>query len=96
MEEPISPKVLKELCVAGAVRRVTLTTEPEGFVIVAKYGAVSRVLAAKRGHVRYFKTVDAAARFARRLGLSHMDIDMTNWSIDKIEKEETRSGKQNG
>lgn len=70
---------LKELASAGAVTNVRLVAQADGFAIFIRYGMLEKVLQAKRGHIRRFKSLDRAAAFVRELGFTRVEIDISNW-----------------
>ncbi|KVE37261.1 MULTISPECIES: hypothetical protein [Burkholderia] len=76
--ELITSTTLRELVDAGSIRHAVIVGEPQGFAIVVKYGLTERVVQARRGHVRRFKTIDAAAKTLHALGIVHAELDLSN------------------
>ena len=78
----ITTASLRELASAGTVRMVQLVPQGDGFVFVAKIGMIERVLrpADDSRRPRLFKTIDAAAKFARGLGLARIQVELANWN----------------
>jgi hypothetical protein len=70
---------LKELASAGAVTSIRLVAQADGFAIFIRYGQLEKVLQAKRGHIRRFKSLDRAVAFVRELGFARMEIDVSDW-----------------
>jgi hypothetical protein len=78
--ELVTLKTLKELSSAGAVRAAHAIATHGGFSVQFTYGLVTRTLQAKRGNPRIFKTLDAAAKTVRGVGLERLDADLANWN----------------
>lgn len=70
---------LRELASVGAVTTIRLVAQTDGFAIFIRYGLSEKILQAKRGHIRRFKSLDRAALFVRDLGFSRIEVDVTNW-----------------
>lgn len=79
--ELISSAVLKELADTGAVRDAAIVPASNGFCIKVTCGpaqqAAQRVVQARRGHVRMFKTIDAAANALRGFGILRAVVDLS-------------------
>ncbi|MFP3709736.1 hypothetical protein SB783_37615 [Paraburkholderia sp. SIMBA_009] len=80
-KELITSATLKELVDAGSIRHAVIVGEPQGFAIMVKYGLIERVVQARRGHVRRFKTIDAAAKTLHALGIVHAELDLSNLAV---------------
>ena len=78
-KDTITSSTLKELASAGAITSVLLVAQSDGFAVVIRYGLLEKMLQAKRGHIRRFKSLERAALFIRALGLSRVEVDLTNW-----------------
>ena len=76
--ELISSSTLKELAGAGSIQHTVVVEQPDGYAITVKYGLAKRVVQARRGHVRHFKTIDAAAKALKSLGIVRFELDMSN------------------
>jgi len=91
----ISLRTVKELCLAGALRDAIAVAIEGGFAVQFSYGQTVKTLQARRGHLRLFKTLDAAAKIVRSIGLSEMRSTFENWSLknkeDSLEKARTES-----
>jgi hypothetical protein len=78
--ELISSAVLKELADTGAVRDAAIVPASNGFCIKVTCGpaqqAAQRVVQA-HGHVRMFKTIDAAANALRGFGILRAVVDLS-------------------
>ncbi len=78
-KETISTKTLPELVAAGSIRTVILVGVPEGVALKARYGLIEKSLRLDRGGVRVWKTLDAAAKFCRSLGIVKVELDLAQW-----------------
>ena len=74
---------LREMIGFGAKVDVTITAEQDCFVVIVGSGLTQRVLQAKRGHLRRFRTLDSAAQFLSKLGCRHAAIDMERWQPEQ-------------
>jgi len=79
MSNTLNTATLREIAAAGAVSSVRLVAQSDGFAIYIRYGLAEKVLQAKRGHVRRFKSLDRAAAYVRELGIAQMEVDVSNW-----------------
>ncbi len=74
----VSESVLGDLIAAGAILSVFILEDDEGhFHILARsVKQVDHRLMKKRGGYRQFKTIDAAAKLVRQLGISRIQLHM--------------------
>ncbi|ABA56553.1 conserved hypothetical protein (plasmid) [Nitrosococcus oceani ATCC 19707] len=79
MAESIDTPSLRVLAKVGAVEKVRIAGVPGGYAMVVCYGMSEKVLRVQRGPTRVFKSLDAAARFARGLGFSQCVLDLSDW-----------------
>ena len=87
----ISLGTVKELFFAGAIRDAIAVSIEGGFAVQFSYGVTVKTLQARRGHLRIFKTLDAAAKIVKGIGLSEMRTNFDNWKQkDKDHLENTR------
>lgn len=70
---------LRELITLGAVTKVQLVGCRGGFTLAAHHGDAARTLASTRGGVRQFASLNTAADFVRRLGLTIFEVDSGNY-----------------
>jgi len=75
----VSLKTLKELSSAGAVRAAQAVGTQGGFAVQFTYGLTTKTLQAKRGHPRIFRTLDAAAKTVRGIGVARLEADLAGW-----------------
>lgn len=78
-KDTITSSTLKELASAGAIANVRLVAQTDGFAVFVRCALSEKVLQAKRGHIRRFKSLERAVLFVRALGLSRVEVDITNW-----------------
>jgi hypothetical protein len=77
--DQLASPTLKELASAGAISGIRLVGQGDGFALYVRYGMIEKVLQAKRGHIRRFKSLERAVGFIRGLGIARMEVDVTNW-----------------
>lgn len=75
----ITNSTLKELASSGAVTSIRLVAQTDGFALFIRYGLSEKILQAKRGHIRRFRSLERAVMFVRRFGISRVEVDVTNW-----------------
>ena len=89
----ISLKTMKELSTAGAVRSAQAVGTTGGFAVQFTYGLTTKTLQAKRGHPRIFRTLDAAAKTVRGVGVARLEADLAGWNPDEPSRS-TRNDKE--
>lgn len=75
----ISTRTLRELVEAASIRAAILIGVPGGVSLKVRYGMIEKSLKLDRGGVRVWRTLDAAAKFCRSLGLSKIELDLAQW-----------------
>lgn len=80
----IKESTLKELIDAQSVRGARLVADGSGFAMVVRYGVTERALASTRGQVRLFASLNTAAEFLRRIGLSTFEVDAANYAPGRL------------
>ncbi|QCP50893.1 hypothetical protein FAZ95_18120 [Trinickia violacea] len=80
MSELITPNTLKELIEANTAFGAVVHGEKGGYVVIVKYGAVERTVAARSNKgelsIRVFATLDSVDNFLRtRVHLTHYEVD---------------------
>jgi hypothetical protein len=80
VSELITPNTLKELVEANVVVGAAVHGEKGGYVVIVKYGAVERAVAARSNKgelsVRIFASLDSVDNFLRtRVHLTHYEVD---------------------
>lgn len=81
--ETISTKTLRELIEAGGIRSALLVGTSGGVSLKVRYGMAEKSLKLDRGGVRVWRTIDAAAKFCRSLGIANIELDLANWLPDQ-------------
>lgn len=79
----VSLKTLKELSAAGAVRAAQVVGTRGGFSVQFTYGLTTKTLQAKHGNPRIFRTLDAAAKTVRGMGVVRLEADLAGWNPDE-------------
>jgi hypothetical protein len=74
----VATPVFRELCRSGAITHLTAKGVPGGFVLIARIGLEDKALHAQRGGARIFKSLDALAKYAARLGFIAMSVDLNS------------------
>lgn len=74
----ISEPVLGDLIAAGAILTVFILEDEQGLfhILARSVKQVDHRLVKKRGGYRHFKTIDAAAKLVRQLGIHRIQLHM--------------------
>ena len=72
-------KTLRALVAAGAVRRVDIIATGARFHVEATTPNGSITAETRKGKVKTWVTLDAAARWVRGLGVGGAKVNMTHW-----------------
>src|SRR5665213_418301 len=80
----IKESTLRELVDAQSVRNARLVADGSGFAMVVRSGVTERALASTRGQVRLFASLNTAAEFLRRIGLSSFEVDVANYARGRL------------
>lgn len=79
-EDLIAPIALREFAAAGVIREATLLPTPEGWLLRIRMGPQERTLRMRdESRPRTFKTLDAAARLAHKLGVPRVLAELGQW-----------------
>lgn len=85
VDDKISQTTLKTLVEADAVRSASVVGESSGFYIAVKYGETEKVLTARTGKVRFFRSMDTVVDYLRMtIGLGRFNVDMKNYDPEKM------------
>jgi hypothetical protein len=83
MADPVPPSTLKELVAAQALQAATVVGDAGGYHLLVRYGRLERVVAARTREgalkPRLFRSLDAAARFLRGIGIVRYEVDAANF-----------------
>jgi hypothetical protein len=83
-EDLIAPIALREFSLAGVIREATLLPSPDGWTLRVRMGAQERTLRMRdEAKPRTFKTIDAAARLAYKLGVPRVLAELADWHKPK-------------
>jgi hypothetical protein len=72
-------RMLKALVAAGAVRNVSIIASGARFHVEAKTPNGSVTAETLKGSVKTWVSLDAAARWVRRLGVGAAQVSLTHW-----------------
>ena len=79
-DDKISQTTLKTLVEADAIRSASVVGEASGFYIAVKYGETEKVLTARAGNVRFFRSMDTVVDYLRKtIGIGRFNVDMVNY-----------------
>jgi hypothetical protein len=88
-QELITSATLKQLAEAGSIEKAVVSPVEDGFAVSVNFGVAQSMVQAKRGHVRKWKTIDAAARTLHLLGLKLIEIDLSTFDAKTPEASAT-------
>ena len=84
-DDKISQTTLKTLVEADAIRSASVVGETSGFYIAVKYGETEKVLTARAGNVRFFRSMDTVVDYLRKtIGIGRFSVDMANYDPDRM------------
>ncbi len=78
-------RTLKALVAAGAVRRIDIIATGARFHIEAGTPNGSVTAQTRSGKVRTWASLDAAARWVRKLGIGGVRVNLTHWQPSQRE-----------
>jgi len=85
VDDKISQTTLKTLVEADAIRSASVVGEASGFYIAVKYGETEKVLTARTGNVRFFRSMDTVVDYLRKtIGLGRFNVDMAKYDPDQM------------
>lgn len=80
----ITEPILRQLAEASAEMSARIVGRENAFIVLVKVGSGEKTVVTTRGNVRLFASLDTAAGFARDLGLSHFDVDMSLYKPGRL------------
>lgn len=84
-EDKISQTTLKTLVEADAIHSASVVGESSGFYIAVKYGETEKVLTARAGNVRFFRSMDTVVDYLRKtIGIGRFNVDMANYDPEQM------------
>lgn len=85
VDDKISQTTLKTLVEADAIRSASVVGEASGFYIAVKYGETEKVLTARTGNVRFFRSMDTVVDYLRKtIGLARFNVDMLKYDPEQM------------
>lgn len=72
-------RTLRALVAAGAIRRVRIIADGARFHVEADTPTGTLIAATGKGSPRTFGSLDATARWMRKLGLGNAQLDVSRW-----------------
>jgi hypothetical protein len=72
-------RMLKALVAAGAIRNVSIIASGSRFHVEAKTPNGSVTAETLKGSIKTWVSLDAAARWVRRLGVGAAQVNLTHW-----------------
>ena len=76
-------RMLKALVAAGAIRNVSIIASGSRFHVEAKTPNGSVTAETLKGSVKTWVSLDAAARWVRRLGIGAAQVNLAHWQPDQ-------------
>lgn len=84
-DDKISQTTLKTLVEADAIRSTSVVGEASGFYIAVKYGETEKVLTARTGKVRFFRSMDTVVDYLRKtIGIGSFNVDMAHYDPEQM------------
>lgn len=80
----IKEPVLRELVQASAEISARIVGKETGFMVILRLASGEKTLAASRGNVRLFASLDTAASFLGDLGFLQFDIDISHYRRGRL------------
>lgn len=79
-DDKISQTTLITLVEADAIRSASVVGETSGFYIAVKYGEKEKILTARTGKVRFFRSMDTVVDYLRKtIGIGRFSVDMEHY-----------------
>lgn len=75
----MNEKILRALIEAGAIRRLRVVAEGALFHVEAETQTGKIVASTLKGTPKTWGSLDAVARWARRLGVGTLQVDVVHW-----------------
>lgn len=75
----MNEKTLKALLDANAVKRLRIIAQGSSFHVEVDTGGGAKVLLTGRGDVRSWRSLEACARWVRKLGVGNAALDLEAW-----------------
>jgi len=75
----MNEKVLRALVEAGAVKRIRITADGALFYVEAATASGTMTAQTLKGAIKTWRSLDAAAKWVRGLGIGIAEIDIARW-----------------
>ncbi len=75
----MNEQLLRAMVAAGAVQRITIVAYGSRFHVKARTPNGSVTAETRRGKIKSWVTLDAAARWVRKLGIGKAEVRLSNW-----------------
>lgn len=76
----ITESALRDLLDGGAVRSVSVVAQGDAWAVQVQIGTRSRTIGSKREDVRWWKSLDTAARWLNGLGVAEWSVDARQYA----------------
>lgn len=87
----MNESALKMLLEASAVKAVLVMAQGSLFHVEVKTAGGSKVLVTGRGDVRHWRSIDACAKWLRKIGIGQATIHIDQWHPDQKTLELSRN-----
>ena len=77
----MNERALKLLIEAGALKSLLIMAQGSSFHVQVKTAGGTKVLLTGRGDVRQWRSIDACAKWLRKLGIGRADVDFEQWQV---------------
>ena len=75
----MNERALKLLLEASAVKSLLIMAQGSSFHVQVKPAGGSKALLTGRGEVRQWRSIDACAKWLRKLGVGRIEVDIEQW-----------------
>ena len=75
----MNERALKLLLEASAVKSLLIMAQGSSFHVQVKIAGGAKVLLTGRGDVRQWRSIDACAKWLRKLGVGRVEVDIEQW-----------------
>lgn len=82
--QTIKKTTLQELVAANSVRSACVVGRRGGFTVTVRYGEAKKDLVSSRGGLRMFASLNTAADFLRKLGITKFEVDATGYEPGRL------------
>jgi len=72
-------KQIRNLVEAGMLKKVAIVANGGAFHVTVSFGSKQEAAQTQRGKVRTWSSLDAAARWVRKLGIGRVEVELAFW-----------------